>query len=45
MADDLTEGLYFTEFDMNAIRDYRAHEMMGNTYRKIKAYDRQKGST
>ncbi|MDE5937491.1 MAG: carbon-nitrogen hydrolase family protein [Lachnospiraceae bacterium] len=39
MADDLTEGLYFAEFDMNAIRNYRAHEMMGNTYRKIKAYD------
>lgn len=37
-ADALTEGLFYAEFDMDAIRDYREHEMMGNTFRKVKAY-------
>lgn len=39
MADDLTEGLFYAEFDMDEIRRYREKEMMGNTYRKVKAYD------
>lgn len=39
MADDLTEGLYYAEFDIDKIRKYREKEMMGNTYRKVKAYD------
>lgn len=39
MADDRTEGLFYAEFDMDAIRNYREREMMGNTYRKVKAYD------
>lgn len=39
MADDLTEGLFYAEFDMDEIRKYREKEMMGNTYRKVKAYD------
>lgn len=39
MADDLTEGLFYAEFDMDQIRNYRENEMMGNTYRKVKAYD------
>lgn len=39
MADDLTEGLFYAEFDMDAIRAYREQEMMGNTFRKVKAYD------
>ena len=39
IADDRTEGLFYVEFDMDAIRFYREHEMMGNTYRKVKAYD------
>lgn len=39
MADDITEGVYYADFDMEAIRRYRENEMMGNTYRKIKAYD------
>ncbi|MGN0977276.1 MAG: carbon-nitrogen hydrolase family protein [Faecousia sp.] len=39
MADDKTEGVYYAEFDMDAIRTYRENEMMGNTYRKVKAYD------
>lgn len=38
MADDLTEGLFFADFDLDALRDYRKHEMMGNTFRKVKAY-------
>ena len=39
MADDLTEGLFYSEFDIDKIRRYREKEMMGNTYRKVKAYD------
>ena len=39
MADDVTEGLYYAVFDMDAIRSYRENEMMGNTYRKVKAHD------
>ena len=38
MADAETEGLFYAEFDMDAIRNYREHEMMGNTYRKVKVY-------
>ncbi|MGN1026753.1 MAG: carbon-nitrogen hydrolase family protein [Faecousia sp.] len=38
MADDVTEGLYYAVFDMDAIRSYREEEMMGNTFRKVKAY-------
>jgi len=32
------EGMFLVEFDMDAIRDYRANEMMGNTFRKVGAY-------
>lgn len=38
LADDLTEGLYYADFDMDAIREYRNSEMMGNTFRKVNAY-------
>ena len=38
MADDLEEGLFYAEFDMDKIRSYREQEMMGNTFRKVKAY-------
>lgn len=38
LADEKSEGLYFAEFDMDAIRSYREDEMMGNTFRKVKAY-------
>lgn len=38
MADDATEGLFYAEFDMDAIRMYREREMMGNTFRKVNAY-------
>lgn len=39
LADDMTEGLYYADFDMNVIRSYRNREMMGNTFRKVKAYE------
>lgn len=39
MADDMSEGLFYAEFDMDEIRKYREQEMMGNTYRKVIAYD------
>lgn len=39
MADDMTEDLFYAEFDLDAICNYREHEMMGNTFRKVKAYD------
>lgn len=38
LADDETEGLYYADFDMDAIRKYRSSEMMGNTFRKVAAY-------
>ena len=38
LADAETEGLFYAEFDMDAIRQYREREMMGNTFRKVKAY-------
>ncbi len=39
LADDMTEGLYYAEFGMDAIRSYRERDMMGNTFRKVKAYE------
>ncbi len=39
MADDIAEDLFYAEFDMDKIRSYRENEMMGNTFRKVKAYD------
>ncbi len=38
LADDLTEGIFYADFDMDAIREYRGTEMMGNTFRKVEAY-------
>jgi predicted amidohydrolase len=38
LADDKTEGIYIAEYDIDTIRDYRSREMMGNTFRKVKAY-------
>lgn len=38
LADDMTEGMFYADFDMDAIRHYRENEMMGNTFRKVKAY-------
>lgn len=38
LADDKTEGIFYVEFDMEAIREYRSREMLGNTFRKPDAY-------
>ena len=38
LADEMTEGLYYADFDMEELRSYREREMMGNTFRKVKAY-------
>ena len=38
LADDKTEGVFYAEFDMEAIREYRNREMLGNTFRKVEAY-------
>ena len=38
LADAETEGLFYADFVMDAIRAYREREMMGNTFRKVKAY-------
>lgn len=38
MADAETEGILMTEYNLERLRDYRSHEMMGNTFRKVKAY-------
>lgn len=38
LADETTEGIFYAEFDMEAIREYRKREMMGNTFRKVDAY-------
>lgn len=38
LADEMSEGLYYADFDMEQLRSYREHEMMGNTFRKVKAY-------
>jgi len=38
VADQFSEGIYYADFDMDVIRNYREREMMGNTFRKVKAY-------
>lgn len=40
LADDKTEGIFYAEFDMEAIREYRKREMLGNTFRKVESYSR-----
>lgn len=40
VADEMAEGLFNADFDMDAIRRYRSHEMMGNTFRKVNAYNK-----
>lgn len=37
-ADAETEGLFYAQFDMDELRSYREREMLGNTFRKVKAY-------
>lgn len=38
LADEQSEGLFLAAFDLDRLRRYREHEMMGNTFRKVKAY-------
>lgn len=38
LADSKSSGLYFADYDMKKLREYRNSEMMGNTFRKVKAY-------
>jgi len=38
LADDKTEDIFIAVYDIEKLRDYRSHEMMGNTFRKVKAY-------
>lgn len=38
LADAETSQLLFADFDLTALRDYRSREMMGNTFRKVRAY-------
>lgn len=43
LADDETEGMFYAEFDMEHIREYRNREMLGNTFRKVEAYNQLLG--
>ena len=38
LADEMSEDMYYADFDMDKLRFYREREMMGNTFRKVKAY-------
>ena len=38
IAGEKETGLFYADFDMERIRKYRETEMMGNTFRKVKAY-------
>lgn len=38
LANDLAEGIFYADFNMDSIREYRKSEMMGNTFRKVQAY-------
>lgn len=40
LADDKAEEILYAEFDMEAIREYRNREMLGNTFRKVESYSR-----
>ena len=35
---DGSEGVFTAGIDLDMLRDYRAHEVMGKTYRKVRAY-------
>lgn len=39
IADEFSEGIYYAEFNMEELRAYREREMMGNTFRKVRAYE------
>jgi len=35
---DETEGIFYADFDINAIREFRKREVWGNAYRKVSSY-------
>lgn len=37
-AGEQEEGIFIAEYDLDKLREYRSSEMMGNTFRKVKAY-------
>lgn len=37
-AGEQEEGIFIAEYDLDQLREYRRSEMMGNTFRKVKAY-------
>lgn len=37
-ADAKTQGIFLADFEIDQIRAYRSREMMGNTFRKVNAY-------
>ncbi|RKN84071.1 carbon-nitrogen hydrolase family protein [Paenibacillus ginsengarvi] len=39
LADEKTEGIFIATFDIDELRHYREREMMGNTFRKVNAYE------
>lgn len=39
LAEEYTEGIYLADYQMNAVREYRSKEMMGNAFRKTTAYE------
>lgn len=39
VAGDTQEDILIVEFDLDVLRDYRSREMMGNTFRKVYAYN------
>lgn len=39
IADELSEKIYIADYNIEELRDYRNSEMMGNTFRKVDAYE------
>lgn len=39
LADELSEKIYIADYNIDELRDYRSSEMMGNTFRKVNAYE------
>ena len=40
LADSHSQGIYYADFDLKELRRYRSQEMMGNTFRKVGAYEK-----
>lgn len=39
LADELSEKIYIADYNIDELREYRSSEMMGNTFRKVDAYE------